>query len=185
MRLVTALALIMLRLCCLSQLRRGMNGSYRFRNIVPPFWGPVLAWTGMEKYGGHYFATLGVEAPNSTSDKKPKKSKRNEILGITDLAKLSKIKEKGPSSQESIKRQRVTPIARMVEETAREEIIRLSSELDRHDHLYYTLSEVIFPFPSPNSTLFQPEVSDAVYDRLVRRAEGLVAKFPSLVVMID
>lgn len=55
----------------------------------------------------------------------------------------------------------------MDEKEAREEIERLKKEINRHNYLYYVLDS--------------PEVTDAEYDRLVRRLEELEGRFPRLV----
>lgn len=51
--------------------------------------------------------------------------------------------------------------------TVAEEISRLRDEIRKHEHLYYVLD--------------QPEISDAEYDRLMRRLQSLEAEHPELV----
>lgn len=51
-------------------------------------------------------------------------------------------------------------------ESPRKEVERLREQLDRHNYLYYVLD--------------QPEISDAEYDRLLRRLEALEAAHPEL-----
>lgn len=55
----------------------------------------------------------------------------------------------------------------MDEKEAQKEITRLKGEINYHNYRYYVLDS--------------PEVTDAEYDRLMRRLEELEAKFPSLV----
>ncbi|MEK7680397.1 MAG: NAD-dependent DNA ligase LigA, partial [Deltaproteobacteria bacterium] len=55
----------------------------------------------------------------------------------------------------------------MDKKKAKEEIEKLKSELNEHNYRYYVLDS--------------PIVSDAEYDRLMRRLEELEEKFPSLV----
>lgn len=55
---------------------------------------------------------------------------------------------------------------RTIPETVRQEAERLRQDLDRHNRLYYVLS--------------QPEISDAEYDRRYRRLQDLEARYPSL-----
>lgn len=55
----------------------------------------------------------------------------------------------------------------MDEKKAKEEIDRLKDELNRHNYLYYVLDK--------------PEITDAEYDRLMRRLEELEGQFPRLV----
>jgi DNA ligase (NAD+) len=59
-----------------------------------------------------------------------------------------------------------TPVETLTEAQAREELDRLSAELARHDALYYADAA--------------PEISDADYDELKRRALALEAAFPTL-----
>jgi len=59
-----------------------------------------------------------------------------------------------------------TPVETLTEAQAREELDRLSAELARHDALYYADAA--------------PEISDADYDDLKRRALAIEAAFPSL-----
>lgn len=59
-----------------------------------------------------------------------------------------------------------TPVETLTEAQAREELERLSAELARHDALYYADAA--------------PEISDADYDELKRRALAIEAAFPSL-----
>jgi DNA ligase (NAD+) len=55
----------------------------------------------------------------------------------------------------------------MTKEEARKQISRLRESISHHNHLYYVLDS--------------PEVSDAEYDRLLRRLSDLEEKFPGLV----
>ncbi|WP_303699196.1 NAD-dependent DNA ligase LigA [Brevundimonas naejangsanensis] len=59
-----------------------------------------------------------------------------------------------------------TPVETLTEARAREELERLSAELARHDALYYADAA--------------PEISDADYDELKRRALDIETRFPSL-----
>ncbi|WP_415287723.1 NAD-dependent DNA ligase LigA [Brevundimonas sp. S1H14] len=59
-----------------------------------------------------------------------------------------------------------TPVETLTEAQAREELDRLSAELARHDALYYADAA--------------PEISDADYDDLKRRALAIEAAFPAL-----
>src|SRR5690606_3653662 len=59
-----------------------------------------------------------------------------------------------------------TPVETLTEAQAREELDRLSAELARHDALYYADAA--------------PEISDADYDELKRRALAIEAAFPAL-----
>lgn len=70
-----------------------------------------------------------------------------------------------PKSTKS-KRQKVIGIADLSLETAEIELRSLNAELNKHDELYYNKCE--------------PEISDAAYDKLLRRAEDIVGKFESL-----
>jgi len=60
-----------------------------------------------------------------------------------------------------------TPLPAMDREVARERIQYLSSEISRHDYLYYVLGK--------------PEISDLAYDRLFDELLRLEQKFPDLV----
>ncbi len=55
----------------------------------------------------------------------------------------------------------------MTKEEARKQISKLRESINRHNHLYYVLDS--------------PEISDAEYDRLMRRLSELEAQFPDLV----
>ncbi|MGX1803850.1 hypothetical protein ACWIDJ_16150, partial [Brevundimonas naejangsanensis] len=59
-----------------------------------------------------------------------------------------------------------TPVETLTEAQAREELDRLSAELARHDALYYADAA--------------PEISDADYDDLKRRALAIEGAFPAL-----
>ncbi|MFC5371595.1 NAD-dependent DNA ligase LigA [Brevundimonas faecalis] len=59
-----------------------------------------------------------------------------------------------------------TPVDALTEDQAREELDRLSAELARHDALYYADAA--------------PEISDADYDDLKRRALDIETRFPAL-----
>ncbi|MFC5389650.1 NAD-dependent DNA ligase LigA [Brevundimonas bullata] len=59
-----------------------------------------------------------------------------------------------------------TPVETLTEDQAREELAHLSAELARHDALYYADAA--------------PEISDADYDELKRRALAIEAAFPAL-----
>ena len=59
-----------------------------------------------------------------------------------------------------------TPVETLTEDQAREELAQLSAELARHDALYYADAA--------------PEISDADYDELKRRALAIEAAFPAL-----
>ena len=59
-----------------------------------------------------------------------------------------------------------TPVETLTEDQAREELAQLSAELARHDALYYADAA--------------PEISDADYDDLKRRALAIEAVFPAL-----
>lgn len=60
----------------------------------------------------------------------------------------------------------LTPVETLTEAQAREELDRLSAELSRHDALYYADAA--------------PEISDADYDDLKRRALAIETAFPAL-----
>ena len=60
----------------------------------------------------------------------------------------------------------VTPVSAMTLEQAREELTALDVEIDAHDGLYYEQGA--------------PIITDAAYDKLVRRAEDLEGKFEEL-----
>ena len=60
----------------------------------------------------------------------------------------------------------LTPVETLTEAQAREELDRLSAELARHDALYYADAA--------------PEISDADYDALKRRALDIETRFPAL-----
>ena len=59
-----------------------------------------------------------------------------------------------------------TSLDTLTEDQAKDELARLSAELARHDALYYADAE--------------PEISDADYDALKRRAMDIEARFPAL-----
>ena len=59
-----------------------------------------------------------------------------------------------------------TPVETLTEDQAREELAHLSAELARHDALYYADAA--------------PEISDADYDELKRRALAIETAFPTL-----
>jgi len=58
------------------------------------------------------------------------------------------------------------PLSKMSEEDAREELLKLDMEIDGHAKAYYEMDS--------------PEISDAAFDKLVRRAQDLEGKFETL-----
>jgi len=64
-----------------------------------------------------------------------------------------------------------TPVAFMTEEKARTELEKLNAEINEHDSLYYRDSASV--------------ISDAAYDRLIRRADDLTGKFNGLMHLVD
>jgi len=76
-----------------------------------------------------------------------------------------KTKVKAQQSNRKVK-VKAKAIADLDESEAREELRRLNDEIEKHDEAYYELDS--------------PLISDAAYDKLVRRAEDLEGKFSSL-----
>lgn len=74
------------------------------------------------------------------------------------------------SKPKRVTKKRLPSISDVGEDSAREELINLNSELRRHSVLYFEKNE--------------PEISDAAYDKLVNRAEALVGKFRHLVDLV-
>ena len=69
------------------------------------------------------------------------------------------------------KKKKLVPIAQLTEAVAREELIELNREINRHDTLYY----------DENS----PEITDSAYDKLIMRMEGITGKYLQLKSLID
>lgn len=69
------------------------------------------------------------------------------------------------------KKRKLTPIAQLTEAMAREELIELNKEINRHDALYYDENA--------------PEITDSAYDKLVIRVEGITGKYLHLKSLID
>jgi len=77
--------------------------------------------------------------------------------------------EGGSTTDPPKKRKRSPPLVQLSKmglEDARLELVKLDEELERHALLYYVLDT--------------PEISDAAFDKLVRRAEDLEGKFEAL-----
>ena len=74
-----------------------------------------------------------------------------------------------PTSDETTKKSKKfesTPISKLSEDVAKLELEALDGEINKHDDLYYLQDN--------------PILSDAAYDKLVKRAEGIEGKFPAL-----
>lgn len=69
------------------------------------------------------------------------------------------------------KKKKLVPIAQLTEAMAREELIELNGEINKHDTLYY----------DENS----PEITDSAYDKLIIRMEGITGKYLQLKSLID
>lgn len=69
------------------------------------------------------------------------------------------------------RRKKVQKVADMDEFSAREELKRLNEEICCHDRLYYSEAK--------------PVISDAAYDRLVKRAQTIVGKFTYLSPLVE
>lgn len=95
---------------------------------------------------------------------------RFQPLCTTSAGTASMLSKRYASSESKPKAPKV-PVAFMSEDNAREELEKLNAEINGHDSLYYRDSSSV--------------ISDAAYDRLIRRADDLIGKFDSLSHLVD
>jgi DNA ligase (NAD+) len=99
---------------------------------------------------------------NQDSNHSKKKIKKSRAKLVSDnLSPLPK-----PDSKSNRTKTKLIPLSQLNESSAISELTLLQSEIFRHDDLYYNQS--------------QPEITDAVYDKLIRRGLDIIGKFNHL-----